>query len=133
MGFEIMIEIEAGGTSSKVSQFDEDGKVGAQIGGASAASFNASNVDAYFGDARRAAWWIEHADLGRVTVGRYESAGVLGTIDLGGISSCCQLVPSILLNGGFFLRGPTGQYYAMHVGQHRSIRPPHQGRTELVR
>ena len=33
MGFEIMIEIEAGGTSSKVSQFDEDGKVGAQIGG----------------------------------------------------------------------------------------------------
>ena len=34
MGFEIMIEIEAGGTSSKVSQFDEDGKVGAQISGA---------------------------------------------------------------------------------------------------
>ena len=29
MGFEIMIEIEAGGTSSKVNQFDEDGKVGA--------------------------------------------------------------------------------------------------------
>src|SRR4029078_1201867 len=26
MGFEIMLEIEAGGTSSKVSQFDEDGK-----------------------------------------------------------------------------------------------------------
>ena len=33
MGFEIMIEIEAGGTSSKVNQFDEDGKVGAQISG----------------------------------------------------------------------------------------------------
>ncbi len=47
MGFEIMIEIEAGGTSSKVSQFDEDGKVGTQINGAAAASFNASNVDAY--------------------------------------------------------------------------------------
>ena len=31
MGFEIMIEIEAGGTSSKVNQFDEDGKVGGQI------------------------------------------------------------------------------------------------------
>ena len=36
MGFDIMIEIEAGGTSSKVSQFDEDGKVGAQINGAPA-------------------------------------------------------------------------------------------------
>ena len=33
MGFEIMIEIEAGGTSSKVNQFDEDGKVGTQISG----------------------------------------------------------------------------------------------------
>ncbi len=32
-GFEIMIEIEAGGTSSKVSQWDEDGKVGTQING----------------------------------------------------------------------------------------------------
>ena len=31
MGFEIMIEIEAGATSSKVNQFDEDGKLGAQI------------------------------------------------------------------------------------------------------
>ena len=28
MGFEIMIEVEAGGTSSKVNQFDEDGKLG---------------------------------------------------------------------------------------------------------
>src|SRR5215475_10067322 len=51
MGFDITIEIEAGGTSSKVSQFDEDGKVGAQINGAGAASFNAANTDAYFGDA----------------------------------------------------------------------------------
>ena len=42
MGFEIMIEIEAGGTSSKVNQFDEDGKLGMadrQLGGP-ATSFN---------------------------------------------------------------------------------------------
>src|SRR5215831_18724864 len=75
MGFDITIEIEAGGTSSKVSQFDEDGKVGAQINGAAAGSFNTGNTDAYFGDARRAAWWIEDKNLGRLTVGRYESAG----------------------------------------------------------
>src|SRR5262252_65389 len=67
-GFEIMIEIEAGGTSSKVNQFDEDGKLAAFIGNANVAlasgacasgttcgavgtpSFNAHNVDAYFGD-----------------------------------------------------------------------------------
>jgi hypothetical protein len=70
VGFEIMIEIEAGGTSSKLSQFDEDGKVGTQINGTGAASFNAGNVDAYFGDGRRAAFYIEDARLGRLTVGR---------------------------------------------------------------
>src|SRR5262245_8636164 len=122
MGFEIMIEIEAGGTSSKVNQLDEDGKLTAfipnpnvapsapvcsagngapvvsQVGGACPVgtsaittfpgvttgipSFNQHNVDAYFGDARHVAWWMEHADIGRLTVGRWESAGVLGTIDL---------------------------------------------------
>src|SRR5215468_4892135 len=59
MGFEIMIEIEAGGTSSKVSQFDEDGKISTTgswgIGGMS--SLNGGNADPYFGDARRVAWW----------------------------------------------------------------------------
>lgn len=128
-GFEIMIEIEAGGTSSKISQLDEDGRVGGQIGGT--ASFNASNVDAYFGDARRAAWWIEHKELGRMTVGRYESAGVIQTIDLGGIGIAAS--PSfILVNGGLLIRGPAGQFYGTSWG---NIGDPAaaQGRTELVR
>jgi len=129
MGFEIVIEIEAGGTSSKVSQLDEDGKVGAQIGGT--ASFNASNVDAYFGDARRAAWWIERKDVGRLTVGRYESAGVIQTVDLGGVGLAASS-SFILLNGSFFIRGPAGEFYGMTWG---SIGDPaaSQGRTELVR
>jgi hypothetical protein len=135
MGFEIMIEIEAGGTSSKVNQFDEDGKVGGQISGsaAPATSFNGHNVDAYFGDARRAAWWVEHADLGRITVGRWESAGVLGTIDITGHIFLPASAAFGLLNGGFFIRGPAGQYYAM---QWASIADPasnNPGRTELVR
>jgi hypothetical protein len=131
MGFEIMIEIEAGGTSSKVSQFDEDGKVGTQINGSSAASFNASNVDSYFGDARRAAWWVEHKDIGRLTVGRYESAGVVNTIDLGGISAGASS-SVILVNGGFLVRGTAGQYYGIKwsdLGDPASS----QGRTELIR
>ena len=136
MGFEIMIEIEAGGTSSKVNQFDEDGKVGSQISGAlgPAGSFNASNVDAYMGDARRVAWWIEHKDVGRLTVGRYESAGVVQTIDLGGVGMVASS-SFVLLNGGFFIRGPVGQYYAMQWGGTSGIGDPaaNQGRTELVR
>jgi hypothetical protein len=131
MGFEIMIEIEAGGTSSKVHQLDEDGKIatGSPLG--NSVSFNASNVDAYFGDARRAAWWIEHKDIGRLTVGRYESAGVVTTIDLGGIFMAASS-SFILLNGSFFIRGPQGQWYNMtwaNIGDPAA----NQGRTELVR
>jgi len=130
-GFEIMIEIEAGGTSSKVNQFDEDGKVGAQIGGPG--SFNAHNVDAYFGDARHAAWWMEHADLGRITVGRWESAGVLGTIDLTGHLFLPASSSFILLNGGFFIRGTGGQYFAATWGNIGDPSSNNPGRTELVR
>jgi hypothetical protein len=131
MGFEIMIEIEAGGTSSKVSQFDEDGKVGAQIGGPG--SFNQHNVDAYFGDARRVAWWIEHADLGRMTVGRWEAAGVLGTIDLTGHLFLPASAAFGLLNGGFFIRGPQGQFYATTWANIADPASNNPGRTELVR
>src|SRR5215475_12407764 len=143
MGFEIMIEIEAGGTSSKVSQFDEDGKLTAFIPNVNSSgppvvntgipSFNAHNTDAYFGDARRVAWWIEHADLGRLTVGRWESAGVLGTIDLTGHIFLPASASFILLNGGFFIRGPNGQVYTTtwaNIGDPASNNP---GRTELVR
>src|SRR5689334_8509961 len=143
MGFEIMIEIEAGGTSSKVSQFDEDGKLTAFIPNVNSAgppvvntgipSFNAHNTDAYAGDARHMAWWIEHADLGRMTVGRWESAGVLGTIDLTGHLFLPASASFILLNGGFFIRGPGGQVYVPQwsaIGDPASNNP---GRTELVR
>jgi hypothetical protein len=128
-GFEIMIEIEAGGTSSKVSQWDEDGRAGSQIG--STGSFNQSNVDAYFGDARRAAWWIEDKDIGRLTVGRYESAGVVTTIDLGGIGAAASS-SVILVNGSFAVRSPTGSYYATSLG---SLGDPAaaQGREEGLR
>jgi hypothetical protein len=131
MGFDITIEIEAGGTSSKLSQFDEDGKVGTQINGSGAASFNASNVDAYFGDARRAAWWIEDKNLGRLTVGRYESAGAITTIDLAGISAGAS-ASVVLVNGSFLIRGPTGQFYGIswaNIGDPAA----NQGRTELIR
>jgi hypothetical protein len=134
-GFEIMVEIEAGGTSSKVNQFDEDGKVGTQIAGNPATdtvSFNAANADAYGGDWRRALWWLEHKDLGRLTVGRSESAGVVTTVDLGGISVVAS-GSVVLLNGGFLVRSSAvGGYGAINWG---SLGDPasNQGRTELIR
>jgi hypothetical protein len=169
MGFEITIENEAGGgTSSKASQFDEDGKLTAFIpnlnvagsfcaasgggvvsptlGGACPAgtvpvlgsvatgipSFNAHNIDAYFADARHIAWWIEHADLGRLTFGRWDGARVPVTIDLTGHIFLPANASFTLLNGGFFMRGPSGQVYTMTWG---NIVDPviDPARTELVR
>jgi hypothetical protein len=131
VGFDITIEIEAGGTSSKVSQFDEDGKVGAQLNGLGQGSFNTQNTDAYFGDARRAAFYLDDARLGRLTVGRYETAGAITTIDLGGISAPAS-ASVVLVNGSFLLRGGNGQFFAMNWG---NLGDPssNQGRTELVR
>ena len=58
------------------------------------------------------AFWIEDAELGRVTLGHYEMAGAVNTIDLGGISAGAS--PSLaLVNGSFLLRGPVGQYYTV--------------------
>ena len=131
MGFDITIEIEAGGTSSKLSQFDEDGKVGAQINGTSAGSFNSSNVDSYFGDARRAAFWIEDKNLGRLTVGRYESAGAITTIDLAGISAGAS-ASVVLVNGSFLARGKGGEYFATPFSTFGDP-AANQGRTELIR
>ncbi|MGE3702262.1 MAG: hypothetical protein AB7G08_26325 [Hyphomicrobiaceae bacterium] len=133
MGFEIMIEIEAGGTSSKVNQFDEDGKIAATSALGNGVSFNQHNVDAYFGDARRAGWYIEHDDLGRLTVGRWDAAGVLATIDLTGHLFLGASSSFILLNGGFFIRGPQGQYYATTWGNIGDPASASSGRTELVR
>ena len=107
----------------KLSQFDEDGKVGTQINGTLAASFNASNVDSYFGDARRAAWWIEDKNLGRLTVGRYESAGAITTIDLAGISAGAS-ASMILVNGSFLIRDTDWQLYWLSVGAPSAIRLP---------
>jgi hypothetical protein len=83
------------------------------------------------GDARRALWWIEHKDIGRLTVGRTESAGVVNTIDLGGISVIASS-SVVLLNGSFLIRGEGGEYSTVtwaRLGDPAAS----QGRTELIR
>jgi hypothetical protein len=115
-GFEIMIEIEAGGTGSKVSQLDEDGKITTAAPLGNNVSFNGPSIDGYFGDVRRAAWWLEHADVGRLTVGRYEGTGTPYTIDLGGIGAVAPGSKAIGNVGSFYLRGPAGEMYAANWG-----------------
>jgi hypothetical protein len=132
VGYFILITSGAGGNSGAVSQLDEDGKAPSKLCPTTCPSFNEHNVDSYFADARGVGWWIEHAELGRVTVGRALAAGVWGTLEL-----TDQLYPVAspafgLLNGGFLVRGPTGQYYSFVWG---NITDPAAAysRTELIR
>jgi hypothetical protein len=119
MGFNIEVEIEAGGTSSKLNQIDEDGKYSSSIltfsnsvnAGSSTTSFNQGNIDSMV-DMRLANWWIEHADIGRVTVGRQLNAGAVTTIDLAGISLPASS-SFANLNGGFFIRDSSGAFTSM--------------------
>jgi hypothetical protein len=134
VGFDITIEIEAGGTSSKSSQFDEDGRISSTGGWGigNMASLNTVNQDAYFGDARRASWWIEHKDVGRLTVGRQEGAGAVTTIDLGGISVIASSSFG-LIGGGTLLRSNNdGQLSSMSLAN--LVDPAAaQGRQEMIR
>jgi hypothetical protein len=134
-GFDITIEIEAGGTSSKASQFDEDGKLAPGLAAVVSptggnASFNGVGRDAYT-DARRAALWLESNRIGRFTLGRFESAGAVTTIDLGGIGAIASS-SGILLNASFFVRDPAGVLRPITwgaLGDPASV----QGRSELLR
>ena len=53
---------------------------------------------------RTANWWLEDKTLGRVTVGRLNVGGPVGTIDLGGISTVAHFSPG-LVGGAFFVDG----------------------------
>jgi hypothetical protein len=135
VGFYMLFTLGAGGTSSSVSQLDEDGKAPSKlcpITTAGCPSFNEHNVDSYFADARNLVWWIEHEELGRVTVGRALVPGVWTTLDLTGQIFNVASAGFGLLNGGFLIRGPTGQYYSIVWG---NITDPAAAfsRTELVR
>jgi hypothetical protein len=114
MGFEIMLEV-TGARSASVNQWDADGTPNSRINPVGAKPITGNQADPIFGTARRIAWWIEDAKLGRVTVGRYEMAGAVTTIDLGGISAGASASEG-LVNGGFLLRGPAGQYYGINWG-----------------
>jgi hypothetical protein len=116
IGFEIMLD-NAAPNSAGLSQFDPNGKaVSATTGGPfsnyGATSFSGLSNDGYFGAARRMIFWVEDNKLGRLSVGHYEMAGAITTIDLGGISAGAS-ASERLVNGSFQLRGPAGQYYAI--------------------
>jgi hypothetical protein len=90
-GFEFMTEIGVTPRTSNVSQTDSDG-------GATGVSGDAQLA------VRTANWYLEDKHWGRVTVGRLNFGGPVGTIDLGGISTVAHFSPA-LAGGGFTVAG----------------------------
>lgn len=100
-GFEIMTEWNLGGRTSSVDQTSPDGF---GPGGVFAASDGGLGV-------RRAFWWLEDKNLGRISVGRHNAGGPVGVIDLGGIATVASQVPDV--GGGFFVAGTTTRLSAV--------------------
>jgi hypothetical protein len=77
-GFNITIAMDTGGRSHQVTQFDDDGTEG-QAGPRGAGGFDTDIVITL------ANWYLDHKDLGRITVGRINTATAGSTtVDLGG-------------------------------------------------
>ena len=95
-GFEFMTEWAGGARTSNVNQDTVDGAISGQP------SLDPRN-DGILA-VRTANWWIEDKNLGRLTVGRLNVGGPVGTIDLGGISTVAHYSPG-LVGGGFFVAG----------------------------
>jgi porin-like protein len=92
-GFDLAVSISAGARSNQVSQLDDDG-------GAAGDSNLALT---------RANWYLDHAQIGRLTVGRINtaSAGVVG-LDLGGIGVIANANVGYW-NAGFLLDADAGK------------------------
>jgi hypothetical protein len=109
MGFELMFDT-TGENTSGVTQFDPNGRVtGTWFGSNLRTGLDGASIDAPT-LMRRSIFWIEDDKLGRVSVGHYEMAGAITTIDLGGISAGASASLG-LVNTSIFLRGKAGQFY----------------------
>jgi hypothetical protein len=99
-GFDLAVSILTGARSHQVSQVDDDG--------GAAGDSNLALI--------RANWFLDHKDLGRLTVGRINtaSAGVVG-LDLGGISVVSNANVGYW-NAGFFLEGGAGPTWGDLLG-----------------
>jgi hypothetical protein len=80
-GFNLTVAFDTGGRSHQVSQFDDDGQSVIPTASTAVGGYDTFIV------VTLANWWLDHKQLGRVTVGRINTATAgITTIDLGGAS-----------------------------------------------
>ncbi len=102
-GFEFMTEIGFGARTSGVDQGSPDGSTTLVTAANGTTAWSADSLLAV----RTANWWLEEKRLGRVTVGRLNVGGPVGTIDLGGISTVASPSPN-LVGGSFMFKTQDG-------------------------
>jgi hypothetical protein len=98
-GFQLAFSFLSGSRSHQVNQRDDDAEAG--ITGVAGASLNQAGDTAVVSHLSN--WWIEHKSIGRLTVGRTNTATAgLTTIDLGGAGVIANASIGFA-NRGFFL------------------------------
>src|SRR5262249_14911054 len=77
-GFQLTIDSRAGDTagasasSTRTENSRRSFRTSTDTGPIGLPSFNAPTLGCYFANGRRIFWWIEHEDIGRLSVGRLE-------------------------------------------------------------
>jgi hypothetical protein len=80
-GFNLTVAFDTGGRSHQVSQFDDDGQSVVPTASTAVGGYDTFMV------VTLANWWLDHKQLGKVSVGRINTATAgITTIDLGGAS-----------------------------------------------
>ena len=108
-GFMMELDIRLGARSNQVNQFDDDGISGSGgiLGGAALGDGIGGVGDSVLG-IRTANWWLESRHVGKLTVGRLNTAtSGISTIDLSGSSVIISSEPGNW-DGAFFMRNVLG-------------------------
>jgi hypothetical protein len=111
-GFNVTIAMDTGGRSHQVSAADDDGTNGQGTLGTDGRNRGGFDTDIVM---TLANWWLDHKQLGRVTVGRINTATAgISTIDLGGAGVIANASIGYTQRG--FLDSGTGQSWNNLLG-----------------
>ena len=136
-GFSILIDVITGantGAAGGINQLREDTTL--QANGATSTASAIAGVNAYSEDhafrMRDANVWLEHTQLGRLTVGHLTNPGPQGIIDLGGVA-VASVAAIDLMGGGFIFRRSDGAFTGATIANNTTNTADFSHRTDSIR
>jgi hypothetical protein len=133
-GFNILIDVITGATTSSVNQKREDVPLGLvdATGVASTTTGNLSWLDDSIIRVRDANVWVEHKALGRLTIGHLTNPGPQGIIDLGGTLVASGAAID-LVGGAFTFRNTAGGFSKATISSTTTNVADFSRRTDSIR